>query len=294
MDEHKENILLRFIVSLVFSVALVVAATPTIGTITSNGRFHMNGTETWNQGALLDGTILQTEKSALRLLLRNGTDLRVGASSQSQVFSDRIVLESGAVEGLLPHAFRLETTTLGIQVQGENARAHVNVADGKILVASLNGALSVRGAQGMLIASLLEGNAVQLSPSGNEATAGVELTGVVTHKDYRYFLTDETTGVTVELKGESVAKQVGTRVTLTGEIDTAAVPAGKAEYVVRVTRLEVPSSSAAAAGAGAKAVGLSTAGKMGIIGGIAVAGATTTGLVVAGSGEDKPTVSTQP
>jgi hypothetical protein len=279
----------------------VLAAT--IGTITSTGRFHMNGAEVWNQAALMEGTSLQTGQTATRLLLRNGTDMRIGATSSGKVFANRMVLENGSLEGLLARSFRLETAQLGLQVEGENARAHVRVSDGQILVASLQGAVRVRGSQGLLLANLSEGNAVALSAQPEGTTVGTRLTGVIQHKNYRYYLTDETTNVTVELRGELPSKNVGKRVTIQGDVDSAAVPSENADYAVRVTQVTNPAEAAASgAGAGggtgggaaagaAGGTGMATGAKVAIIGGVAAAGAATTGLVVAGGSDDKPQVS---
>lgn len=297
--------MLRTFGALLISAALVLAAAPTIGTISSNGRFRIDGAEIWKQGSLSEGAAVQTQTAASRLLFRNGTDIRLGSAAQGRVYANRLVLESGALEGLLPRTFHVETSTLGLRVQGENSRAHISVNDGTITVASLQGPLRIRGAQGLLLAALEEGNSVQLSPAQG-ANAGMKLTGVVEHQNKAYFLTDETTGVRVEIRGMDVAKQVGQRVTVTGEVDTAVVPGGKAEYVVRVTRFETPVASSATAGAAGSApgtaggtaagtaAGIGTATKVGIIAGVAVAGAATTGLVIAGGDDPAPTVSPEP
>lgn len=283
--------MLRTITAILVSAALAMAAAPTIGTISSNGRFHINGAEVWNQSSLFEGASVQTKASASRLLFRNGTDIRLGASSQGRVYSNRLILDSGALEGLLPRNFQVETSTLGLRVQGENSRAHINVNDGTITIASLQGPLMVRGSEGILLASVQEGSAVQLSQAQG-ATAGTKLTGVVQHENKTYFLTDETTGIRVEIRGMDVAKYVGKRVTITGEVDTTAVAQSGAEHVVRVTRFEVPTTTATT-GTGL-GTGMSTGAKVGIISGIAVAAGTTTGLVVSGDGENKPTASPEP
>lgn len=75
--------MIQKVFSLLVCLAMVAAAAPTIGTITSNGRFQMNGAEIWNQGAVFDGASIETEKSISRLLLRNGTDLRIGAAPRA-------------------------------------------------------------------------------------------------------------------------------------------------------------------------------------------------------------------
>ncbi|MCW5966499.1 MAG: hypothetical protein KIT83_20850 [Bryobacterales bacterium] len=276
------------LVSLLVCFAMLAVAAPTIGTITSNGRFQMNGAETWNQGAIFDGARIETEKSISRLLLRNGTDLRIGAASQSRVYADHLILESGAVEGILSNTFHLETPALGLRVHGENVRAHIAINDGKVLVSSLAGAVSVRGPGGLLLASVQEGSAVQLS-GGNGATAGVELTGVIEYKNSVYILKDCASNVTVQLTGSVVAKYVGKHATIIGEVDPRKPSLPSAEYRVAVKQArpapeDSPSCSVSAGGMG-------TGSKIGIIAGVVVAGASTTGLVIAGTDEQQQTVS---
>jgi|GEM_PF-1854695 len=285
--------MLRNLGILFMVAALALASSPTIGTISSSGRFQLDGAAIWNQSSIFDGVSVQTQKAASRLLLRNGTDLRLGAATQSRVYADHMILSSGALEGLLSSQFRVETGTLGLQVQGQNARAHIRVQDGEVLVASLQGPVSVRGAQGILLASLAEGNSVRLS-AAQGGTAGAKLTGVVRQKGSSYFLTDESTNVTAEIRGAEVAKYVGKRITVTGEVDLATKAAGEAEYVVRGVTFESPVGGASSTGTAGQAAGLSTAAKVGIISGIAVVGATTTGLVVAKTDERPSTVSPQP
>lgn len=291
---EEEIRLLRLPILMVLCLAMAAVAAPTIGTITSNGRFHLNGAEVWNQSALLDGAAIRTETSASRLLLRNGTDLRLGTATTGKVYADRVELEAGAVEGLLPTTFRLETGVLRVRIQGENSRAHVRVSDGQVLVASLQGMVRVHGAQGILLAAVQEGTAVQLSAAEQGTKAGAQLTGVIQHHNYRYFLTDETSGVTVELKGEDVAKYAGRRVTIHGEVDTAATPAGKAEYAIRVKKIEVATEAAVSPPNLATKPTMRAVTKAGIVAGVVVAGVATTGLVVAGSEEEPSTVSPRP
>lgn len=266
-----------------------------IGTITSSGRFEMEGATVWNHGTLLDGSRIATGPASSRLQLTGGNDLRLGTASRARVHADRLLLESGSVQGRLPASFHMETSTLGLRVEsaGANpAQAQIQVGEqGEVLIASLSGSLAVRGPRGVLLAQLLEGNAVRLSAAQGGATASTKLTGVVTHKAGKYFLTDEVTGVTAELRGEQMAKHAGQRITASGDLAAGATPAAGAEYVVIVQTIELP---AAVSGAGVAAgAGMSLAAKAGIVAGIAVAGGVTAGVVAAG--DDSPeTVSPEP
>lgn len=268
----------------------MVAAAPTIGTISSNGRFQMNGAETWNQSPLQEGALIETGSSASRLLLRNGTDLRISADSASQVYADRMLLRNGSVQGILANTFRLETGLMGLRLHGEQVHAHVQVENNRVLIASLQGTLKVRGSAGNLLASVTEGNAVQLSQAQPGAAAEVQLNGMVQHSKDGYFVKDTTSNVVVQLRGSAVAKYVGKTGNIRGAVDSSKPSVPNAEYVVRLEEWEEVAAAAPATKAAA-AAGMGTGTKVGIIAGVVVAAASTTGLVVAGDSEDTQTVS---
>ena len=273
-----------------------------IGTITSNGRFEVEGATIWNQGTLIEGARVATGPAASRLQLNGGSDIRLGVASRARVYADRLLLESGSVQGRLPANFRMETSALGLRIEGEGAQADSAQAqiqlseNGKVLVASLEGSLAVRNPQGLLLARLVEGNAVELSGTQNGGTASTKLTGVVKHQAGKYVITDEVTGVTAELRGDQVAKFAGKRIVASGELSAGATPAAGAEYVVLVQSIEMPAGAAAAAHGAAtvgKLTGMSTATKIGIVGGVVVAGGVSAGVVASGEDKQDP-VSPQP
>lgn len=292
--------------TLIYSTLLTFSLTAStfgaaIGTITSNGRFEVEGATIWNQGTLLEGSRIATGPAASRLQLNGGSDIRLGVASRARVFADRLLLESGSVQGRLPANFHMETSALGLRIEGEGtqaagAQAQIQLnQNGKVLVASLEGSLAVRNPQGLLLARLVEGNAVELSGSQGGATASTKLTGVLKHAGGKYTITDEVTGVTAELRGDQVAKFVGKRIVASGDLAAGATPAAGTEYVVLVKSIEMPVGVAAAqaAGVAAKVGAMSTAAKVGIVAGIAVAGGVSAGVVAAG--EDKQeTVSPEP
>lgn len=291
---------------LIYTILLTLSLTAStfgaaIGTITSSGRFEMEGATIWNQGTLLEGARVATGPAASRLQLTGGSDLRLGVASRARVYADRLLLESGSVQGRLPANFHMETAALGLRIEGEgadaaNAQAQIQLnGNGKVLVASLEGSLAVRNPQGLLLARLVEGNAVELSSSQSGATASTKLTGVLKHNGGKYTITDEVTGVTAELRGDDVAKFVGKRIVVSGDLAAGATPTAGSEYVVLVRNIEMPVGvpSAQAAANAAKLGGMSTAAKVGIVAGIAVAGGVSAGVVAAG--DDAPqTVSPQP
>jgi hypothetical protein len=251
----------------------------------------MEGATIWNRGTLLEGSRVTTGVAASRLQLDSGSSFKLGTASSARVYANRVLLESGTLEGTLPSSFQLETAKLGLRVEGDQARAQVRVGDGgRILIASIAGELNVRGPRGVLVARLQEGNALEMSASTGGATASMKVTGTLKHKDGKYTLTDELTGVTSELRGDILAKWAGKRVVITGDLLEGAKPVEGAAYVVLVK--DADNAAAAAVPSAAKA-GAAKLTKVVVVAGIAVAGGVTAGVVSAGE-ETPETVSPQP
>lgn len=98
------------------------------------------------------------------------------------------------------------------------------------------------------------------------------LTGVVTAKDGKYFVTDESTRTTAEVRGEGLEKYVGAKVQIRGKSLTGVTPAPGATLVFAVSDITPVGVGAAAAGGGKAAAagvkaGLSKAAITGIAAG---------------------------
>jgi hypothetical protein len=134
----------------------------------------------------------------------------------------------------------------------------------------------VRTASGLLIASLNPHMALAFDTgaSGGQTAAAagaVKLSGVVQTDGGLYFLTDSTTGVKVELRGDNLARYAGKTVTFSGSMIPGETPASGASEVVQVVTIDVVRSAAPAAPAAAGAGGhLPPAALAAVIGGVAV------------------------
>jgi len=288
------------------SILTVSASPPVIGVAQSRGAFLINHASVPGTATILDGTSVQTLAASSDISLKSGARLTLGSNSTARVFQDRVLLESGAAE--LGHApsYQLETSSLRIGAADPGTRIRVALAAGdRVRVAAFGGTAEIRNGQGILVARVLTGTALQLAAApGNQAV----LTGVVEAENGKFFLTDETTKVKVELRGTDLKKLVGKRVKVTGSTVVGETPSGKASQVVHVTDAAILAAGAAAAGAaaaggaGAAAAGGAAAGAataagvsittMAVVGGVAV-GATVGGLAAAGTlgGSSASTVS---
>jgi hypothetical protein len=155
----------------------------------------------------------------------------------------------------------------------------------QVKVVALAGNGEVRNQRGMLVAHVRSGTALQIQAvGGNKAV----LTGLLTQKDGKYILTDETSNVTVELRGSNLKKLVGKKVQVNGSVVADATPAAGASQVVTVasaTALAAGAAAGTAAGAagGAAAGGAATGAGAAAAGAGAAAGIATTTVVVGGA-----------
>ena len=152
-------------------------------------------------------------------------------------------------------------------------------------MAARNGAAEVRTSSGMLVAALRPGMALAFDAHAG-ASGAVTLHGKVELRDGKYFLTDPTANVTVQLVG-SVSDYVGKNVEIHGSTIPGATPAAGASQVVQVVGVKV--ASAAGAAAAAAHTGLGVGAKVAIISGVAVASGTGIGFATGAlGGEESP------
>ncbi len=151
-----------------------------------------------------------------------------------------------------------------------------------MLIASLGGAAEVRNSQGRLVARLVSGAALTLSAANPES---VDLTGVVSQQEGKFYLTDNVTKVKVELNGKGLSKMVGKVTHVTGTLGSPAA-AGATQVVIvesaTVAAAAGTGAGVAAAGAGSTIAGVSTT-TVAIAGGVVAVGGTVGGLAAAGT-----------
>ena len=281
------------------SLVAVSASPPVVGVARSRGAFRINDASVPGTATLLDGASIETASTSSDVSLTNGGRLMLASASVARVHQDRLILDRGTAELNGSAAYRIETRDLRIQAADSAARIRVAV-DGseRVQVAALLGNAEVRNSQGMLVARVLPGAALQLKQTG---ASGTQLTGKLTERGGKYFLTDETTKVTVELRGSNLKSMVGKQVQVVGSPAAGETAAAGASQVINVTQITEAGSKkrgAAAAGAGGGAAagagttsGLSTT-TIAVLGGVAATAGIVGGLYAAGTiGGGETTVS---
>jgi hypothetical protein len=270
--------------------SLAVAAPTVIGVVRAPGDFLVDQATVSGNSTVFDGATIETGRVRSEATLKTGETLALGADSRARIFSDRVILERGLAELRNATRYRIETPLVAIRAGSTGGTVLAGVdAGGQVRVASITSGAEVRNREGVLVARLLPGTALNLAAQAAGASAPVRMTGVVTVKNGVYLLTDATTHVTVELKGSDLKKYVGKRVSITGTPSGPSNVTG-ASQIITIASVNVIAAAGAAgagaAGAGAAAAGTSAGigiGTVAVIGGVVATAGTIGGLYAAGT-----------
>jgi hypothetical protein len=294
--------MMSLILALTGIAGVASGAVPVIGTVIAKGTFRLDNATVTGNATLFEGATIETRSAASRMELSTGARVSLGVDSKARFFGDHMILEKG--EGRLEKAesFHFEAGGLIIQPETGNATARVALTGGaRIELAALSGSFRVLNSRGLLVANLGSGHALELEPQTTETASKV--TGTLRQVGLHYLLKDETTNVTVELSGPGLAKEVGSRVEVTGHMDASTTPVTDAAHFIRVTAVKhlgkgapeksgtAPAASGSATTSAGHGIALSAT-TIAVIGGVAVA-ATLGGLAAAGklSGQGSSSVS---
>ncbi len=259
---------------LVGCLTIVQAVGPAIGVVVTRGSFRIDNSTVWGNGTLFDGTTIETGRAASDLQLNCGARLALAADSRGTIYRDRLVLERG--EGRLTNTgeYRVEARSLRVLPAAPDATARVVLSGpNRVQVAALTGALRVTNDAGIVVANITSGRALEFEPQAAGATAPSQMTGVLEKRDGHFLLTDRTAGVTAELQGPGLAREVGQCVEVTGALVPSVQPFSPATQVIRASQVNRCSKKVAAAVAGGAAAGGAA--------GAAGAGAAGAGMAVA-------------
>jgi len=291
MYRISQKVVLAF--TLTATVSMLGAATRSIGVAMSDGSILINDAKSAANATIFDGSTLQTQRGISQIRMNDGAQVRFAADSKAKIFADHLDMEKGTAR---ISGFAANANGLSIRADGSTT-ATVSMLGGKTVeVAALTGSVHVFNAEGINVANLLPGRALNLRPQDAGAAAPSKLVGCAASVSGSLLLTDETSNVTVQLRGGNV--RAGRRVEVTGTTVANATATKPATQVINVTGVKdvggacKAGTAAAAAGAGAAGAGAAAgsggaaagraAGAAGAAAGAAAAGISTTTAVVAG------------
>ena len=231
------------------ALTALAASSAVIGAARSGGAFFVDNASVPGAATLFEGAVVRTAAASSDVMLKTGERVTLAPNSSARLYHDRFVLESGLVELRQASTYRVEAAGLRIDSAESGTRLRVASADGKLIrVAVAAGSAEVRNAGGLLVARVLPGVVLQLQSA---PAASTHLTGIVETQGGRFFLTDETTKVKVELRGGNLKSLAGKRVQVVGSaVNNGAPLAAGASQAVAVSQVSVIGAAAAGAGGG--------------------------------------------
>jgi hypothetical protein len=140
-------------------ISVLSAAAPGIGIAISDGTLTINSALTAGNATLFEGNTIETGNASSRVQLNNGASLQLSSEARGRVYGDRLVLEKGATQ-VGPSSFEVNARTL--HIVGSDAR--VSVVGKTVEVAALSSPVRVSNAQGVLVANMEPGKALDFTP----------------------------------------------------------------------------------------------------------------------------------
>jgi hypothetical protein len=247
-------------------------ASPAVGVVVAQGYFNLDNSRVYGNGTVLDGSTIRTAGVGSDVRLNSGARLRLAPESEVKVYRDRF-------------------ESLGLRIApADKSEVALAVRGNTIQIAALRGGTVVTKADGLTLARLEPGNALEFDPQTAGAAGPSTISGVLTQANGRYFVTDSTSNVTFELIGGQIDGLVGKTVVVTGTVDTGTKAATGAAQVLRVMSIKAAAGSGAATGASGMRAGTKV-----LIAGVVV-GSTAAGIGIAKNKDkdkdkDKPPIS---
>jgi len=300
-NTHVKHWTARSLISLILAGSLSIGqgAGPALGVAIAKGGFQIDGASVSDNATLFGGATIETERASSRLQLSSGARIELAPRSRGKVFGDHMTLEKGTGE-LAAKNYQIEAQTLRIATDATPSLARVSIQGPKsVLVTAVIGPARVYNEIGLLVANVRPGMALEFEPQAGSPTASDRSGCLLRSKEdsSKFILVDTTANVTVELRGEGLAEQVGNQVKITGTAFRSATPVAGAAQVIQVSSVELVTKGGCGATpvtsaqpsptrpAGQKAGGMSNGAKVAIA--VVAVGGAAGGIVAATSGGSK-------
>ncbi len=246
---------MKLVIPAVAVACIATNALRYIGVVAAEGSFWVDSAGVSDHATLFEGSTVETTGATAKLRIGATVRVLLDANSRAQVHADRLLLEKGRGQLESGANYRMEARTLRVTLGSAESRAVVAIGDSAVEVASLNGQVRVANADGVLVANIEAGRAVELRLEQGRDTS--VLTGCVAKAGSAYMMRDEASAVTVELRGAEMAGQTGKRVQVTGKVVPSERAEAPADQVLQATEVKVLeagcSATIVAAGNGSRA-----------------------------------------
>ena len=223
------------------SSAAGIAAGPVIGVAVSEGALQVNQGTVQGNANLESGSVVKALAAEVRVRLAGGAAATLAPGSEARFDGQAMELRSGG--GVITNAGAYPVGALGFNVRPQaGARTQIYIQNGQLQVGAADGEVQVSNRAGILLARVLPGKPLALSPAAsNDRTS--TMTGALRQDAGRWIVRDEITNIDAELRGGNPAPFLGQRVEVTG---AASAASGRSGQIIEVARLvPVPQAGAA-------------------------------------------------
>jgi hypothetical protein len=259
---------LQVVAVLMCMLSYSAAGTVSIGTASARGDMRVDSYMVKGNATLFDGSVVETGQASANLRLDKGTQITMSTASRGTLYRDHLVLQRGESEMAASPSFKVEANGLRVTPTEPNSRGVVSLLAGNTVeVAVLNGSFGVTNDHGVLLASVRPGRTASFAMQASATPTSFSGVGMVSYEDGHYYLTDNT-NLKFELTGKDFKNYVGTKVVVSGTVQTVTTPTGGTATVITVSSIAINA-----------AVGMSATTAW-IIGGIAVGGGVGLGVGV--------------
>jgi hypothetical protein len=218
--------------------AVAIAAPDAIGIASAKGSFSLDRVPVLGNATLFEGGLLETDAYPSTIRLGGGGEAQLGSGSRGRVYRDRLLLEKGEARMDGASNFRFEALGLQVLADSKNARASVSLRDPRrVAVSTASGSMRVMTSQGILLARLDQGQALDFEPQVAGAAAPIDVRGCVSEQEGRLLLLDSTTRVSFEIRGQNLERYKDKNVQAIATIISGAKPSSGASQVAQVTRI---------------------------------------------------------
>jgi hypothetical protein len=200
-------------VVMAFHLSVPAAAAPVIGIATARGDFQVNSLRVSDNATLFEGSTIETAKATSEVRLTGGSRVVLGPGSKGTIYKDRALLEKGQGQIAGAAGFTTHVGPFRIESKEKGTARFALLASNRVRVSAVDGAFAIRNARGLILANVAAGNSVELNSQGSTQT---KIVGKLKKVDGKYFVTDEATNTTLELKGQNLEQFVGQRVEVVG------------------------------------------------------------------------------
>src|SRR5215469_1379237 len=165
-----------------------MAASPSIGTVTTHGNTRIDSYEVKGSGTLFDGSVIETDGSQADLrLANNGAVVTLYGSSRGTLHTDHFLLERGIIKLSSSNSFNVEADNLVVVPTGDSSGLVTVEANNSVVVEAEKGTLEVRNAAGTRVAEVHPGSPLSFTWKG-KSSSGITATSAVPSRNNQHDL----------------------------------------------------------------------------------------------------------